>query len=223
MMVHPEFLDQPLDEILELIWVRREEGDRSVSGLLEHSPEEGTRDILSQLESENLIEIVGKGVQLKPRGEERAKMIVRRHRLAERLLSDVLDVPLEESSQQACLMEHILSPGVTDKVCAFLAHPPTCPHGLPIPPASCCLHKEDRSLEPVVISLQSLEPGVPARIAFIAPSVSKRLDRLGSFGVVPGTKVTLRQKRPSFVIEFGGTTLALEEDVASEIYVRRDA
>ena len=222
-MVHPEFLEQPLDEILELIWVRREEGDESVSGVLEHSPEEGTEGILSQLESQDLIEFVGKGVQLKPRGEERARMIVRRHRLAERLLSDVLDVPLEESEQQACLMEHILSPGVTDKVCAFLAHPPTCPHGLPIPPAPCCLNKEDRSLEPVVIPLQSMEPGIPARIVFIAPSVSTRLDRLGNFGVVPGTKITLRQKRPSFVVEFGGTTLALEEDVAREIYVRRES
>lgn len=222
-MVHPEFLEQPLDEILELIWVRREEGDESVAGLLEHSPEEGTEDILARLESEDLIERVGKSIHLKPQGEARAKMVVRRQRLAERLLADVLDVPLEESSQQACLMEHILSPGVTDKVCAFLAHPPTCPHGHPIPPGVCCLDKKARSLEPVVMALPGLPPGIRARIVFIAPSVSARLDRLGSFGVVPGTEITLRQKHPSLVIEFGGTSLALEEDVAREIYVRRDS
>ena len=55
-----------------------------------------------------------------------------------------------------------------------------------------------------------------------APSVLKRLDKLGSYGVVPGTVVTVRQKRPSFVLEVGGTTLALEESVAREIFVRRE-
>ena len=222
-MVHPEFVEQPLDEVLELIWVRKEEGEESLSGLLEASLEEGTEDILSKLEAEALVERRGNNILLMPSGEERAKSVVRRHRLAERLLLDVLDVTPAETEHQACLLEHILSPAVTDKVCAFLGHPPTCPHGLPIPTGPCCVKKRERSLEPVVVSLGNLNPGVEARIVFIAPSVDKRLDRLGSFGIVPGTVITLRQKRPSFVIEFGGTTLALEEEMAREIYVRRES
>jgi len=85
------------------------------------------------------------------------------------------------------------------------------------------MEKRTTSLQPVVTPLTGLPPGVEGRIAFIAPSASKRLDRLVSFGVVPGTVVLLRQKQPSFVIEVGGTSLALEEDLAREIYVRRES
>ncbi len=78
-------------------------------------------------------------VSLTPRGRNRAGSIIRRHRLAERLFTDSLAMDSEtEIEQQACKFEHILSPGATDKICAFLGHPKTCPHGAPIPPGPCC-------------------------------------------------------------------------------------
>src|SRR5271165_6171130 len=78
-------------------------------------------------------------VELTPRGRERAGGIIRRHRLAERLFTDSLAMDSEsEIEQQACKFEHILSPEATDKICAFLGHPRTCPHGAPIPPGPCC-------------------------------------------------------------------------------------
>lgn len=221
-MVHRELIEHPLEEVLEVIWTRRESGDQSMTGLLENSPEKETESILKDLEAQHLVRIEGSTVSLLPEGEARAEAVVRRHRLAERMLSDVLDVPLSESEAQACLMEHILSPSVTDKVCAFLGHPPTCPHGHPIPAGPCCREKRTRPVDPVVVPLKDLEPGKEGRIVFIAPKMHQRLDRLGSFGVVPGTMVSLRQKRPSLVVEIGGTTLALEKDVAGEIYVRRE-
>jgi Mn-dependent DtxR family transcriptional regulator len=78
-------------------------------------------------------------VELTPRGFKRAADIIRRHRLAERLFTDSLAMDSEtEIEQQACKFEHILSPGATDKICTFLGHPLTCPHGSPIPPGPCC-------------------------------------------------------------------------------------
>src|SRR6266851_1353988 len=78
-------------------------------------------------------------VELTPRGRERAGGIIRRHRLAERLFTDSLAMDSEsEIEQQACKFEHILSPEATDKICTFLGHPRTCPHGAPIPPGPCC-------------------------------------------------------------------------------------
>jgi hypothetical protein len=78
-------------------------------------------------------------VELTPRGRERAGSIIRRHRLAERLFTDSLAMDSEsEIEEQACKFEHILSPEATDKICAFLGHPRTCPHGAPIPPGVCC-------------------------------------------------------------------------------------
>ncbi|MGA7379479.1 MAG: ATP-binding cassette domain-containing protein [Terriglobales bacterium] len=78
-------------------------------------------------------------VELTPRGQQRAADIIRRHRLAERLFTDSLAMDSEtEIEQQACKFEHILSPEATDKICAFLGHPRTCPHGAPIPEGACC-------------------------------------------------------------------------------------
>jgi len=78
-------------------------------------------------------------VELTARGRQRAADIIRRHRLAERLFTDSLAMDSEtEIEQQACKFEHILSPEATDKICTFLGHPRTCPHGAPIPPGACC-------------------------------------------------------------------------------------
>ena len=78
-------------------------------------------------------------VELTTRGRQRAADIIRRHRLAERLFTDSLAMDSEtEIEQQACKFEHILSAEATDKICAFLGHPRTCPHGSPIPPGPCC-------------------------------------------------------------------------------------
>src|SRR5260370_629855 len=78
-------------------------------------------------------------VELTPRGHQRAADIIRRHRLAERLFTDSLAMDSEtEIEQQACKFEHILSPEATDKICTFLNHPLTCPHGAPLPPGPCC-------------------------------------------------------------------------------------
>jgi putative ABC transport system ATP-binding protein len=73
------------------------------------------------------------------RGRQRAADIIRRHRLAERLFTETLHMQDEkEIEQQACKFEHILSPEATEKICSFLGHPKTCPHGSPIPPGACC-------------------------------------------------------------------------------------
>ncbi|HVH88929.1 MAG TPA: ATP-binding cassette domain-containing protein [Terriglobales bacterium] len=78
-------------------------------------------------------------VDFTPAGKQRATDVIRRHRLAERLFTQTLKVQNEdEIEQQACKFEHILSPEVTDKICTFLGHPETCPHGSPIPPGECC-------------------------------------------------------------------------------------
>ncbi len=78
-------------------------------------------------------------VELTERGRQRAADIIRRHRLAERLFTDSLALESEtEIEQQACKFEHILSTEATDKICTFLGHPRTCPHGAPIPPGPCC-------------------------------------------------------------------------------------
>lgn len=120
----------------------------------------------------------------------------------------------------ACQFEHILSPQVLDSVCTFLGHPPACPHGKPIPRGLCCI-KYKREMEPLVRPLFELKPGEKGRIVFITPRSRTLLERLSSFGLIPGSGLRLAQKKPSFVVEIGETTLALDEDIAREVYVRK--
>ena len=83
-------------------------------------------------------------VDFTARGRAKAADIIRRHRLAERLFTQTLDIQDEaEIEQQACKFEHILSPEATDKICTFLGHPEKCPHGAPIPAGPCCAKIRD--------------------------------------------------------------------------------
>jgi len=78
-------------------------------------------------------------MQFTARGRQRAADVIRRHRLAERLFTETLHIESEaEIEQQACKFEHILSAEATTRICSFLGHPKTCPHGSPIPPGECC-------------------------------------------------------------------------------------
>jgi len=98
--------------------------------------------------SVNLTEEQNMAVDFTPRGEQRAANIIRRHRLAERLFMETMHIDNEaEVEQQACKFEHILSFEATDKICTFLGHPKTCPHGSPIPPGCCCTQARVANLQ----------------------------------------------------------------------------
>jgi putative ABC transport system ATP-binding protein len=78
-------------------------------------------------------------VDFTERGRKRAADVIRRHRLAERLFTESFGMQDEtEVEEQACKFEHVLSPEATERICSFLGHPKTCPHGATIPPGECC-------------------------------------------------------------------------------------
>jgi DtxR family Mn-dependent transcriptional regulator len=207
------------DEILELIWSLRERGSRSCADVVSGLGENETTDTMRKMEKSDLVKISDDTIELTDKGEVRARDLTRRHRLAERLFHDVLDVGMQESEETACEIEHFLSPSVTDSVCSFLGHPPTCPHGKPIPRGDCC-SKYKKEVKPLVMNLKEFESGKKGRIVFIAPSDSSRLERLASMGIVAGSIIKLKQKHPSFVLEIEETTLAVDALIAEEIYVK---
>jgi DtxR family Mn-dependent transcriptional regulator len=191
-----------IDEILELIWTLREEGVLDMDHLLKTTQDAEANFILRWMIKEDLFQMEGNRMILKERGEEKAREIIRRHRLTERLLFEIFEMSEEEVEEEACKLEHILSPGVTESVCTFLGHPPTCIHGKLIP-------------------LDELGLSEEGRIVFIAPKSHQRLDRLSNLGIVPGSIVRMHQKNPSHVLQIGETTLALDRDIVKDIYVKR--
>lgn len=211
--------ENKVDELLELIWTLREQGDAHLSRLLELTEVENPEQLFESMRQEDLVELVDGEIILKKKGEDKAREITRRHRLAERLLSEIFLIGERDMESSACEFEHILSPGVTESICTFLGHPPICPHGKPIPPGECCT-KFRTEIKPLVVPLTNANLGKRAKIAFISPRYPARLDKLSSLGILPGNTIRLRQSKPSFVVEVDETTVALEREIAEEIFVR---
>lgn len=206
------------DEVLEAIWTLREENKTAWDDIIKGCEIERCEDILRDLEKNEWIEIKHGVVHLLPKGEKRAKDLVRRHRLSLRLFYDLFD--LKGADAEACKFEHILSPEVTDSVCTLLGHPPNAPDGRPIPRGDCCaMFKQE--MKPLVAPLSDLVPGEQAKIVFITPGSHSRLDRLSAMGVVPGSIVKLHQKKPSYVIQLGETMIAVDKGITKEIFVKK--
>ena len=212
--------EERVDELLELIWTFREKGVSDMDHLLETTQDIEAKSILRWMNKAGLFEMEGNRMVLKERGEEKAREIIRRHRLTERLLFEIFELSEEEVEEEACKLEHILSPGVTESVCTFLGHPPTCIHGKPIPRGECCA-KFKKEMKRLVIPLEELGLGEEGRIVFIAPKSHQRLDRLSTLGIVPGSNVRMHQKNPSHVLQIGETFLALDRDIVKDIYVKK--
>jgi DtxR family transcriptional regulator, Mn-dependent transcriptional regulator len=214
---------QKVEELLETVFTEREQGRDDAVGVLAHAAahaERASPSDLSELAAAGLVRLEDGRIALTAAGEKRARDVVRRHRLTERLFRDLLQLSDDATESQACELEHILSPEATESVCTLLGHPPTCPHGKAIPPGPCC-GAVQKTLRPLVTGLPSFDLGAAGRIVFIAPKFHDRMDRLAALGVIPGSEIRLHQRSPSFVIEVGETTIALDPEIAREIDVKR--
>ncbi len=209
-----------IDEALELLWLLSEEHRYDVDRFTLSSDDPDPRAVIDILSGEGLARIEDGGIKLTPKGYELARGLIRRHRLAERLFTDVFDLSKDKIEEDACRMEHMLSEELTDSVCTFLGHPPTCPHGKPIPRGECC-KKYRVDVQPVVVRLIDFEVGQRGKIVFITPSEAARIGRLSSIGIIPGATVRLVQRRPSVVLEIDETTIAIDPDLAKEIFIKK--
>jgi DtxR family Mn-dependent transcriptional regulator len=210
---------EQLEELAEEIWALMEIGENTYERVARGSKIAEPLPVLEAMRREGMASLVGDKIVLTGRGEEIGRAVIRRHRLAEILFSQVLALAEGVSGSMACEMEHILSPEVTDSVCSFLGHPPSCPHGKSIPRGDCC-RIYTRQVSPLVMPLTELGVGERCRIVFMAPATHASLERIAAMGVLPGAEVRLRQKRPSIILEVGHTTLAIDPEIAAAIFVR---
>lgn len=212
-------MKKKFEEILETIWTLNEQGKHHRRDIIEFCEERGVGHALQKMEDEHLITRYGPEIHLTKSGEKAAETIIRRHRIAERLLKDLFQMEPEQYEKMACEFEHIWNPTVTDSICTFLGHPTTCPHGKPIPRGECC-RTFKKEIQPLVRSLMNLNVGETGTITYIATPHHRRLDRLSALGVIPGNRIRLHQKKPSFIIQIDETNIALESSIAAEIFVQ---
>ena len=212
-------LSDEAEEILETLWISAKEKKQNVD--LNYLKLARDDPPVKELLNLGYIAILGDETQLAGRGRKEAESIVRRHRLAERLMLDVLDLKKELMNEAACKFEHLLYKEVEESVCTLLGHPKVCPHGKSIPRGRCC-GKMDRAISPVVSSLIELDAGQRGRIVYLHGKNDKELQKLMAMGMLPGMHIQIIQKFPSYLLQIGQTQVAMDEEMAEDVYVRRE-
>jgi len=214
-----EKLSEKAEEILEKLWMEVEEEGNVFTDLekISLSPND---PVFHELTDLALVEVKEGRITLRPEGKEEGGKIVRRFRLAERLMMDVFNIRGETAREKACQFEHLFNEGVDTKVCTLLNHPSTCPHGKPIPPGECCIEAQ-RSGNLGVVPLTELKPNEEGEIAYIQTEDNKKMQKLMAMGVLPGNCIRLKQTFPSYIFSVGFSEFAIDTNMAREIFVRR--
>lgn len=215
----PETGDRALEEVLEAVWKAEEAGASTLADIRSHCGIELKEEDLDALHRQGLV-ARGASIELTFEGRAKARSLLRRHRLAETLFTVVLNLDTKVQDAVACEVEHTLPTEMEEGICTLLGHPTHCPHGKPIPPGRCCGAKRTMAAT-VVVNLTELTPGERGRITYIKPKDHSRLHRLTAFGLTPGTVVHLHQRSPAYCLRFEGTELAIDKDVAEDIFVAR--
>ncbi len=129
-------MEDDIDDALEQLWLLKEEDHMDADHVQNASILK--EDTLAHLRAIRLIQMDNGSFVFTPAGESRARDIIRRHRLGECLFAQTFGLSTREASNEACQLEHIISPEVAERICSFLGHPQTCPHGHGIPAGKCC-------------------------------------------------------------------------------------
>lgn len=160
-----------------------------------------------------------RGVELTDTGRRAAVSAIRRHRIVERFLADMLGYAWNEADRLAGSFEHELPQEVEDRLFMALDRPATCPHGFPIPAA-------DWIDIPAMPPLYALEPGDVAVVAVPGSTDAEVVAFLDTLGLRPGVEVEVREKHPfdgPLVLRVQGEDRTVSEKVANQIYVKKQA
>lgn len=208
-------LSDRAEEILEILWVELVEqgAEKCDVGILKDD------EVISELQDSGYVKVKNEKISLTHKGSEEAKNCVRRHRLAERLLVDVLDVKKKAARERGCKFEHLLHKGLDENICTLLGHPKTCPHGKPIPEGRCCKDVK-RIPKKLIMPLTELDIDKKAKVSYLHTKDRNTLQKIIAIGTLPNTEITLIQKFPSYVLQIGKSQFAVDKELAAQIYVR---
>lgn len=208
-----------LEEALSEVYKSLEHAKPSFRELASKLDEEVKPGILEKLKSQGYVSEKNGAAVVSAEGKKIAENVVRRQRLAERLLKDLLNVGDSVVDPAACQLEHVLSEEVTEAICTLLGHPGECPHGLSIPRGECC-KQTTTTLTSVICPLAKMTRGQRGRIAYVKLQNNPEAQRILSLGLVPGAKIELIQQVPTFIVQVGEAQIAFDEDIARTVIVR---
>jgi DtxR family transcriptional regulator, Mn-dependent transcriptional regulator len=208
-------------EILKAVYRLAPDGDGAhtgaLAGALNVSPQTVTAAVKRLAERGFLVHEPYHGVALTTRGRRSAVSAIRRHRIVERFLSDMLGYPWNEADRLAGTFEHDLPQEVEERLFIALDRPLTCPHGFPVP-------AQDGSDIPQMPPLYALEPGDVAVVAVPGSTQPEVVEFLDTLGLRPGVQVEVREKHPfggPVVLRVAGKDRTIGEKVANQIFVKK--
>jgi DtxR family Mn-dependent transcriptional regulator len=184
----------PVEEYLEAIYGLSEEGTDVIQARLVErlnlSPQ-AVSEMVGRLVTDGFLERQGRSMSLTDTGQTRATSIVRRHRLAERFLVDILGLPWHKAHLEAGKWEHVISDEVEARFIAVLGNPTTCPHGSPIPGSGAVLTGQ--------VPIASVAPGTAVHVTRVTEEVETdeaALYYCSNHGLTPGRSATIVSKAP---------------------------
>ena len=178
-------LSDQAEEILEALWIRIKEKKQNC-GISVLKDNEGLKELVLS----GFVKIKNDNILLTGIGEKEAKNCVRRHRLAERLMVDVLDIKKSLMHETSCKFEHLLHKGLDESICTLLGHPKVCPHGKPIPEGKCC--KDARKISgKAIMKLAELDVNSKAKVSYLQTENRNLLQKIIAMGALPGTEIKL--------------------------------
>jgi DtxR family transcriptional regulator, Mn-dependent transcriptional regulator len=212
----------PVEEYLQIIESLAEEGTpviqaRIAERLGRSAP--SVSEMLDRLSSEGYVDRQGRRISLTKQGHLVARSVIRKHRLAERLLVDVIGLPWYLVHEEAGRWEHVISDEVEAHLVELLGDPATCPHGNPIPgSANIATISREQS------SLADVPPGTHVRFERLTEEVELELDSLrylDDAGFVPGKTATVKTRGPdgTLLLEVGERAVALGPDLCKKLFV----
>jgi DtxR family transcriptional regulator, Mn-dependent transcriptional regulator len=210
-----------VEEYLEALFHLEEEG-RAVQtkALAQHLnlTSASVTEMVKRLAAQKLVTHTPyKGVYLTDRGRTAAAALVRRHRLSERFLADMLGVPWDELHDEACKFEHVISDKVEERLSEALGNPTTCPHGNPIPGSDGSVATEEAE------SLANMAARGKGRIARITNEAPEFLQYLADLGLMPDVMVEVEEVAPfggPIIVKARGAKYALGRQVAAHIFIK---
>jgi DtxR family Mn-dependent transcriptional regulator len=210
------------EEYLEAIYMLHDEGQTVIGARLAELMRVSAPTVtatLKRLVRDHLVKFgERKEVLLTPKGKETAEKLMRRHRLVERWLTDVLGMGWAAADAEAHRLEHALSPAVEALLNKHLGYPSTCPHGNPIPGNP---RPDDKAWQPLV----ARSPGDSAEIKRVAEPVENAMELLHfveARGLMPGARVELVDREPgegALTLKVGERVVSVSHYIASNIYV----
>jgi DtxR family transcriptional regulator, iron-dependent repressor len=180
---------------------------------------------VARMQRDGLLTVQGdRHLELTPDGRGQAVAVMRKHRLAECLLVDIIGLEWEDIHNEACRWEHVMSEAVELRLVSLLGNPTHCPHGNPIPGLA-GLGAIEPAIEPRVISLR--EAADSGRTTVVVRRISEQLQpdvkvmhRLTEAGIRPGRELELTACTSGVRVRCGGHDSAdLDEYVAAHVYV----